>query len=220
MSTKQDLDWEAIERDYRAGLLSLREIGEKHGCTEGAIRKRAKKESWARDLAAKIQQKADDLVRKAEVRAEVRSTQIASEREVVEANAAAIVNIRLGHRTDIRSSRELALKMLNELEALTDNRELFSSLGEMLADPGEKGVDKLNELYRKVIDLPQRIKGIKELSDTLKTLIGLEREAWGLAQVVDKPPEPEQIDPMETARRIAFMLASANHQITQGQPHG
>lgn len=35
-------DWEAIESAYRAGVLSLRDIGEKYGVTEGAIRKRAK----------------------------------------------------------------------------------------------------------------------------------------------------------------------------------
>jgi len=31
-------DWEAIESAYRAGLLSLREIGAKHGVSEGASR--------------------------------------------------------------------------------------------------------------------------------------------------------------------------------------
>ncbi len=41
-------DWEAIESAYRAGVLSLRDIGEKYGVTEGAIRKRAKKLGWAR----------------------------------------------------------------------------------------------------------------------------------------------------------------------------
>ena len=35
------LDWEAIEREFRAGQLSLREIGRRFGLTEGAIRKRA-----------------------------------------------------------------------------------------------------------------------------------------------------------------------------------
>lgn len=53
-------DWERIEADYRAGLLSLREIGTKDGhVTEGAIRKRAKKLGWTRDLGARIQAKAD-----------------------------------------------------------------------------------------------------------------------------------------------------------------
>ena len=41
-------DWEAIESAYRAGVLSLRDIGDKYGVTEGAIRKRAKKFGWVR----------------------------------------------------------------------------------------------------------------------------------------------------------------------------
>jgi hypothetical protein len=44
-------DWEAIESAYRAGVLSLRDIGDKYGVTEGAIRKRAKKfDGYARPV--------------------------------------------------------------------------------------------------------------------------------------------------------------------------
>lgn len=39
-------DWEAIESAYRAGVLSLREIGAQYGVTEGVIRNRAKKLEW------------------------------------------------------------------------------------------------------------------------------------------------------------------------------
>jgi uncharacterized protein YjcR len=47
-------DWEAIETAYRAGMMSLREIAAQHGISEGAIRKRAKRDDWSRDLAAKV----------------------------------------------------------------------------------------------------------------------------------------------------------------------
>lgn len=46
------IDWERIEGDYRAGILSLREIAEAGGCTEGAIRKRAKRDGWDRGNVA------------------------------------------------------------------------------------------------------------------------------------------------------------------------
>lgn len=61
MTTKQP-DWEAIERAYRAGLLSIREIASTQGITHGAINKRAKRDGWGRNLKAKIQAKADALV--------------------------------------------------------------------------------------------------------------------------------------------------------------
>lgn len=47
-------DWEAIESAYRAGVLSLRDIGDKYGVTEGAIRKRAKKLGWVRNSSTQV----------------------------------------------------------------------------------------------------------------------------------------------------------------------
>lgn len=47
-------DWEAIESAYRAGVLSLRDIGEQYGVTEGAIRKRAKKFGWVRKAGTQV----------------------------------------------------------------------------------------------------------------------------------------------------------------------
>ncbi|HEC2119023.1 TPA: hypothetical protein R1887_001539 [Klebsiella oxytoca] len=47
-------DWEAIESAYRAGVLSLRDIGEQYGVTEGAIRKKAKKFGWVRKAGTQV----------------------------------------------------------------------------------------------------------------------------------------------------------------------
>ena len=180
MAERKQVDWEGVERDYSAGLLSLREIGDKHGVTEGAIRKRAKKEEWIRDLTAKIAKKSDDLVRKEMVRSEVRSEKIISEKEIIEVNAQAIVNIKLAHRGDIRKSKNIVNALFDELELTTDNRELFEQLGELLRQESESGQDKLNDIYKKCISMSQRIDGVKKLTDALKTMIGLEREAYGI----------------------------------------
>ena len=180
MAERKQVDWESVEIDYSAGLLSLREIGDKHGVTEGAIRKRAKKEEWIRDLTAKIAKKSDDLVRKEMVRSEVRSEKIISEKEIIEVNAQAIVNIKLAHRGDIRKSKNIVNALFDELELTTDNRELFEQLGELLRQESESGHDKLNDIYKKCISMPQRIDGVKKLTDALKTMIGLEREAYDI----------------------------------------
>ena len=57
-------DWERIELDYRAGVKTLRQIAEEHGISHVAITKRAKRDGWTRDLSAKIQSKAEELVTK------------------------------------------------------------------------------------------------------------------------------------------------------------
>ncbi len=47
-----------------------------------------------------------------------------------------------------------------------------------MLEPDDKGQDKLNEIYHKVISMPERVKSVKALSEALKNLIGLERQAY------------------------------------------
>lgn len=181
MTKRAPIDWEKVEREYRAAILSLREIGAANGCSHVAVAKKAKAEGWQRDLNAKIQAKADALVNKAAVSKEVTDAALVKDSEAVEAGALAIARIRIEHRTDITRMRTLVIALLRECETLTGQSAVFEELGEMLRSPDDKGMDRLNEAYTKVISLPQRIKGVKELSETLKVLIGLEREAYGLS---------------------------------------
>jgi len=185
-------DWERIEADYRAGLLSVREIAAAHGISHTAIQKRANKEpKWERDLAKRIQAKADALVAKREVASQVATeTKAATDSAIVEANALVIANIRLAHRTDISRARSLAMNLLGELEIETDNVDLFEQLGDLLRSDDDKGQDKRNEVYRKVISGAARVDSMKKLAETLKTLIGLEREAYGVAEDPPPPPAP------------------------------
>lgn len=173
-------DWEAIESAYRAGVMSLREIASQHGISDTAIRKRAKKDGWSRDLAAKIQAKADDLVRRREVRTKVRTENATSERELIEANAEVIATVRMEHRGDIRRARTLANALFDELEAECADVDALRKLGEMMLDVDENGRDRLNELYRAIISMPERVKSMKALGETLKNLIGLERQAYSM----------------------------------------
>jgi len=165
--------------------MSLREIGAKHGITEGAIRKRAKKDGWTRDLAAKVKAKAEELVRKELVRAEVRK-ESATETETIAVEARVQARIRLTQRKDVGRARDLATKLLEELEAQTHDIELMQNLGEIMASPDRSGSDKkLAEAYSKAISLGGRVSTMKALSETLRNLIALEREAYGMN---DLPP--------------------------------
>lgn len=202
MTDKASPDWERIEQLYRAGLLSVREIAVSQGISHVAISKRAKRDGWVRDLAAKIKAKADSLVTRETVTTTVTKEQAVTERGIVEANAQVIANIRIGHRTDIGRYRRLANKLLDELEGLTDNRDLFDQVGELMANPDDNGLDKLNDLYRKVIDLPSRTKTLKELGETLKNLITLERQAYDVG--AEQPNDDRsKLTEEELDRRIA-----------------
>lgn len=173
-------DWEAIESAYRAGVLSVRELAGKYGISHQAISKRAKKDGWERDLKAKVQAKADALVAKREVARQVATESTISERQLIEATAEVIATVRMEHRGDIRRARELTNTLFDELAGECGDVAALEQLGELMRREDDKGMDKLNDLYHKIISLPSRVKSMKDLSDSLKTLIGLEREAYSI----------------------------------------
>lgn len=218
----EGVNWAAMEPEYRKGLRALRDLGKEFGCTEAAIRRHAKRYFWTRDLNARIQQRAAELVRKEEVRAarahEGKSTeQLATEDDMVEVGAVGVARTLLGHRKVIQRHAAIACSLLDELELTTGNREMFEQLGELLYAPDEKGVDKLNEIYSKVIAMPGRVKAFKELTESLRILIGLERQAIGLSDNSNgEANTPAVIDGAavnnDAARRIAFVLAQAGRK--------
>ena len=178
---KPSVDWERIEKDWRAGIKTKLQMSQEHGVSRAAIDKHFKKLGVERDLTEKIRAKADALVTQAAVTQSVTSERlVTTEAEIVSVNAIVQADVRMAHRKDIGRHRALVTAMLVELEALVTDPALFVTLGEIMAAPDENGTDRLNDLYKKVVSLPTRIKGAKELSDTLKTLIALEREAFGI----------------------------------------
>ena len=191
VTAARTIDWERIELDYRAGVKTLRQIAEENDVTHGAINKRAKRDGWERDLSAKIVAKAESLVSKAEVSKQVSKEALVTERAVIEANAQAIADVILSHRKDIQRNRSLAGKMLSELEAQTNDPELFEQLAELMAEPDQSGVDKLNMLYRKVLSLPSRIDSAKKLAETMRVMVALEREAFGVGAEAPTKAETE-----------------------------
>ena len=115
------------------------------------------------------------------VSSEVSKERAANEREIVEANAELQYQIRISHRKDIQRVKALLMSLLEEAESQSDDRQLYKQLGELLASPDEDGnVDKLHELYKKAMSLPQRVTVVKQVTETLATLIKLEREAFGI----------------------------------------
>ena len=184
-------DWEKIEADYRAGIKTLRQIAGEHGVSHVAINKRAKRDGWSRDLSAKIAAKADELVTKGAVTSVVTTESRISEREVIDANAQAIVSVRLSHRRDIQRSRSITMRLLEELELQSgrENAELLEQLGELMRREDDRGQDRLNDLYQKIISLPGRAKTMKDLGESLRVLVTLERQAFGLDDKDQKPQD-------------------------------
>lgn len=180
--SRKTVDWDALEPHYRAGIRSLKDIGAEFDCSDAAIIKHAKAHKWTRNLRDKIKQRAAEKVSAAMVSAEVSAQTKVTEEVRIEVESEVQARIELTHRKDITRARTLAVSLLEELEHQTANRDLYEQLGELLFAPDAKGVDRLNEIYRKVISMGGRTSNMKQLADTLKTLVGLEREIYGIDQ--------------------------------------
>jgi hypothetical protein len=170
---RKAVDWEAVEREYRAGIRSLRDIGAEFGVSDAGILKRAKKEEWQRDLTERIRAKAEAKVSAALVSEKVSAESNANERIVVEASAQVLADALLGQRRDVSRSRSIVQKLFDELEAQGDGLEELAMLGEALESGDE---EKLAQIARKVIAFPSRVDSAKKLAESLRTLVELERK--------------------------------------------
>jgi hypothetical protein len=176
---RKAVDWESIHNDYRAGIKSLRMMSSEYGISHVSIKKRADKEGWSKDLAAKIKVATQALLDQAMVNSMVNSEREVSENTLIEVAAETQANVILQHRWTIGGIRAIVRSLMAELEDQTNHKQLFEELGEVM-NKGDLGRDQLNQLYNRVIEIPMRIASAKKLADILKTLIALEREAFGI----------------------------------------
>lgn len=172
----RSVDWDAIEPQWRAGIKTKLQMSEEFGVSRAAMDKHFAKLGIDRDLTEKIRAKAEALVTQAQVTREVTAESVATERDIVDANATMQADAVLGQRKDISRSRGVVKKLFAELETQLDCADDFAKLGDLMASPDDNGTDKLNELYRKVMSLPSRVDSAKKLADALRVLIELERK--------------------------------------------
>ncbi|WP_109477693.1 hypothetical protein [Paraburkholderia sp. C35] len=179
MGRRSDIDWEAIERDYRVGQLSLRQIAQKHEVALSAIVRRAKKYEWTRDLsqqvraqtkAGLIQAAVEESKQKAQEHVQEKLTEsVQSDAHGILAAAAANVQIITEHRKDIRAEAARSKKLAEKLDTLMENA------------TDAKDVALLVSSHESLVRSRTR-------------LIGLEREAYGIGEAEPPPDDNDAID--------------------------
>ena len=196
-----------MEAEWRAGIKPVQQLSKEYGVSRAAIIKHWDKLEIERDLSAKIQAKADALVTQAQVTREVTAESRVTETEIVLENAAQAAAIRLGHRADIKRMRVIIAAQMEELEASSgpDQAQRLRDLGELMRSENENGSDKLNDIYRAVIGLPDRSRVAKQLAETLRIAIDLERREFGMDKTqVNTDPLTELIKRISTSNGSAF----------------
>lgn len=161
MSDRRKPDWESVEREYRAGQLSIREIARKHGLSDTAIRKEAKARGWARDLADKVRKAVrEELVRTDGSQAGSQS-QRANEAEIVEAAKRVGVEVQLSHRRDLQQLHALKRIIAGRLaEYLQGGKPDGPCLGER-ESPGDL-LEKLSRVTTRLIPLERQAHNLDE----------------------------------------------------------
>jgi hypothetical protein len=208
--TKPGADWDSIEREYRAGSLSIEEIARRNGITSAAIRKKAKRLGWTRTLKSKI----DDAVKgylipyvgsgtgsgqDPEEQARAEAAQ-AADGDFVDYAARRTAEVVLTHRRRIDRAHALTERMFQELEEQTTGRDVFSRLIEVAFAGGDEALMLMRELLKQHLALGSRAKTLTNLANVLTSLTNLERRAYGLSDDPMKGvADPVQIEQQRAA---------------------
>lgn len=181
MNTRRRVrDWDAVERDYRTGKFTLRELATKHGGTHQAIAKRAKDKGWVKDLTEEIRRATN-----AKLVAKLVDAEVAKSGQAV-ANTIAVAaevntGIILGHRNRVRRAVDLVMAMLAELEAATTRPEqLEALLTKVTEDPDPVNATILRQRFNDFMRVHNRVGSVLKLMDALNKAQTMERQAFNL----------------------------------------
>lgn len=163
-------DWEAIESAYRAGSLSVRAIGEKHGVNHATILKRANKEGWQRDLTEKVRAATKAKVTKSVTKDGNQSPVVTDEQIIDRASdeAAAVV---MAHRESLVAWRGITNKLrdfLEDAEITEDNHASMSRSITAGVDAQIKVINAERKAYN--LDTEEGNKTIDDLSNLMDSL--------------------------------------------------
>ncbi|MES2319999.1 MAG: hypothetical protein V4631_21165 [Pseudomonadota bacterium] len=197
-------DWEPIERAYRSGQFSNRQLAQQYSVSEGMIRKKIKAEGWEKDLTSKVQSKVRaDLVRN-EVRIYDAQAEMRTEREIVETAAATVVQVVREHRKSISKGREMVSLLMHQLCVASQTRDQLEDIIDEETKNDETAQRRV-QLMR-AVSLPAQAGVLRDLATAMKSLIPLERVAFN---ITDEPPKnPLDALPDEQVKQRANELAA------------
>jgi len=190
---KPSHDWELAEKLFRAGQLSNVQIGAQCGMTEAALRKRAKRDGWKKDLTEKVRKETRNKLVRAEVRAANAQDAARTEREIVEQAAENAVAVVRSHRCDLSAGQRTLSTLFAQLQYAADNRdgELDQVAQQVAAEDGMFAAQTLAR-FRKALSLPTHAGVIRDLSNAMKNFQALERTAWNLDDKEGETPDYEK----------------------------
>lgn len=239
------VDWQAVERDYRANILTNTEVVTKHGVASGpSLCNKAKREGWTRDLAPRIAREVERQLLDAALdqRPGLKAALDANGhdgtlpatarqllRDVTFVSATATVHTELvqRHRADLRNAAELATGLLSELRVAGLGKAQLTRLLNAARRAESISPDEWASLMgdiRALTSSTRRTSGLATVVGTIANLQQLERQAYGL-----RPFETPKDDPAApnggggaspTRKGVRIEFADVPHRDVQAGPAG
>ncbi|GAB2531256.1 hypothetical protein [Simplicispira piscis] len=198
---RKRIDWEAVERDYRTGHFTLRELEAKHGVSFAQISRKAKELQWSKDLREVIKQATDAAL--------LRETVTDAQKDATETVlVAAEINkqVILGHRAGLRSIADVKHALLGQIAQAAEMLPDLAEVIEMVRMPDENGIDRANDALRKAMSRSALVDDLKKLADVDEKVRKGEREAFGLDD--DPADKQEQQGPKMTDAQLALRITN------------
>lgn len=207
---RRRVDWDAVERDYRTGKFTQRELADKYGVVHGAIGKQARAGAWEKDLTAEIRQATNARLVSELVSSEVaKSSQEVAKTVLVAAEANA--QVILGHRTGLKRITSIKETLLNQIEQAAQNLPDLAEVIELVRSPDENGQDRANDALKKALSRTALVDDLKKLAEVDERVRKGEREAFNIDAKVEDPDSQggKTLTDAERAVRLMHFLKGA-----------
>ena len=181
---RKNIDWESIEREYRAGQLSNSELARVHSITPAAISLRSKRKGWKKDLAKRVVR----AVKEKLVTIDVTEAN-ASDNEIVTNASDRGVAVVMSHRQDIAKLRALEEQLIKEVFSSPKKTWVGQYQGEIVTHDFD-------------ITATERSSAAQSLSTVQHKRIQLERQAYNL----DDDGGDVDLTPEQRDRRIDELI--------------
>ncbi len=181
------MDWDAVERDYRTGKFTQRELADKYGVVHGAVGKKARENGWQKDLTEEIRQATNSKLVAELVAKEVSDSSRAVANTVL---AAAEINVQVirSHRAGLNRITRIKETLLDQIEQAAMQLPELAEAIELVRKPDENGVDKANDMLRKAMSRTSLVDDLKKLSEVDEKVRKGEREAFGISGDAGEDP--------------------------------
>ena len=201
-----ETDWRSIEAEYRAGQISIREIGRKYGVSHSAISKKAKKLGWTRDLGKKVRSKVKEKLAKQDaesVHPSKETEEAPTAGDIVDMAAERGAQVITHHRNDIQKLRETCESLRTQLMGFGEitppgGENAFDALINKKGNISKADLTKAKNQHQKTLEL--HLKDLRTMSEVVRNLcvaqdklIAKERQAFNLDELGTGDDVPDGI---------------------------